>query len=194
VKPSRLKIVAGKHRGRLLQTPAGDATRPTLGRARQSLFDILEHGAFSPTGESLLPGARVIEAFAGSGAFAFEALSRGAAFATLIDNAKPAQTAQRANAAALKEVESCRLLASDATRPPPADAACDLVFLDPPYGKSLAAPTLAALNAAGWIADDALIIVEVAGDESFAVPDGFELLDERRYGPAKFAFLKLMAQ
>lgn len=185
-----MKIVAGKHRGRLLQTPAGELTRPTLGRARQSLFDILQHGPFSTDGGSLLPGARALEAFAGSGAFAFEALSRGAAFATLIDNAKPAQAAQRANAAALKETETCRIIAGDATRPPPADAPCDLVFLDPPYGKNLIAPALLALKAAGWIAQDALIIVETAADEAFVAPDGFDLIDERRYGPAKFAFLK----
>lgn len=191
MKPNLVKIVAGKHRGRLLQAPAGEATRPTLGRARQSLFDILQHGPFSKDGGSLLPGARVLEAFAGSGAFAFEALSRGAAFATLIDNAKAAQAAQRANAAALKETDNCRIIAGDATRPPPADAACDLVFLDPPYGKNLFAPALAALKGAGWIADDALIIGETAADEEFAAPEGFELLDERRYGPAKFAFLKL---
>ncbi|MFN4283004.1 MAG: 16S rRNA (guanine(966)-N(2))-methyltransferase RsmD [Alphaproteobacteria bacterium] len=189
-----MRIVAGKHRGRELQAPAGAATRPTLGRARQSLFDILQHGAFSTDGGSLLPGARVLEAFAGSGAFAFEALSRGAAFATLIDNAKPAQAAIRANAAALKETENCRLIAGDATRPPPADQACDLVFLDPPYGKDLIAPALAALNAAGWIAPDALVIVEAASDEAFAPPNGFDLLDERRYGPAKFIFLRFASK
>lgn len=185
-----MRIVAGKHRGRELQAPVGDGTRPTLGRARQSLFDILEHGKFSTAGESLLPGARVLEAFAGSGAFAFEALSRGAAFAAMIDNAKPAQAAMRANAALLKETEHCRIHAADATRPPPADAPCDLVFLDPPYGKSLAGPALTALTAAGWINADTLVIVEVASKEEFAAPNGFDLLDERVYGPAKFVFLR----
>jgi len=185
-----VKIVAGKHRGRELQAPVGDGTRPTLGRARQSLFDILEHGKFSPTGGSLLPDARVLEAFAGSGAFAFEALSRGAAFAAMIDNAKPALAAMRANAALLKETDHCRIQAADATRPPPADASCDLVFLDPPYGKSLAGPALIALKDAGWIEATTLVIVEVASKEGFATPNGFDLLDERIYGPAKFMFLR----
>ena len=183
-----MRIVAGKHRGRELQAPAGDGTRPTLGRARQSLFDILEHGKFSETGESLLPNARVLEAFAGSGAFAFEALSRGAAFAAMIDNAKPAQAAMRANAALLKETDHCRIHAADATRPPQADAPCDLVFLDPPYGKSLGNPALIALKEAGWIDANTLVIVEVASKEEFTAPDGFDLLDERVYGPAKFVF------
>ena len=185
-----MRIVAGKHRGRELQTPVGDGTRPTLGRARQSLFDILEHGKFSATGESLLPNARVLEAFAGSGAFAFEALSRGAAFAAMIDNAKPAQAAMRANAVLLKETEHCRIHAGDALHPPPADAPCALVFLDPPYGKSLAGPALIALKAAGWIDGNTLIIVEVASKEDFAEPEGFALQDERVYGPAKFMFLR----
>ncbi len=186
-----MRIVAGKHRGRELQAPVGDGTRPTLGRARQSLFDILEHGKFSATGGSLLPDARVLEAFAGSGAFAFEALSRGAAFAAMIDNAKAAQAAMRANAAALKETDHCRILAADATRPPPADQACDLVFLDPPYGKSLGSPALVALKESGWIDADTLVIVEVASKEAFAAPEGFGLLDERIYGPAKFVFLRI---
>ena len=185
-----MKIVAGKHRGRELQAPAGDGTRPTLGRARQSLFDILEHGKFSATGGSLLPDARVLEAFAGSGAFAFEALSRGAAFAVMIDNAKPAQAAMRANATLLKESDHCRIHAADATRPPQADAPCDLVFLDPPYGKALAGPALTALKDAGWIDANTLVIVEVASKEEFAAPVGYGLLDERIYGPAKFVFLK----
>jgi 16S rRNA (guanine966-N2)-methyltransferase len=186
-----MRIVAGKHRGRELQAPVGDGTRPTLGRARQSLFDILEHGKFSATGESLLPNTRVLEAFAGSGAFAFEALSRGAAFAAMIDNAKPAQAAMRANAALLKETDHCRIHAADATRPPLADAPCNLVFLDPPYGKSLSNPALIALKDAGWIDKDSLAIVEVASKEAFAAPEGFAAQDERVYGPAKFVFLKL---
>jgi 16S rRNA (guanine966-N2)-methyltransferase len=186
-----MRIVAGKHRGRELQAPAGDGTRPTLGRARQSLFDILEHGKFSATGESLLPGARVLEAFAGSGAFGFEALSRGADFAFLMDNAKAAQAAQRANAQLLGETAHCRIFSADATRPPLTDAACHLVFLDPPYGKNLTNPALLALTQAGWIDDTTLVIVEVASKEDFTAPEGFALLDERRYGPAKFAFVKL---
>lgn len=185
-----MRIVAGKHRGRALIAPAGEATRPTLGRARQSLFDILEHGKFSKTGESLLPDAHVLEAFAGSGAFGFEALSRGAASAALMDNDRSAQAAQRRNAETLGETARVRILGADATRPPKADAPCDLVFLDPPYGKDLVSPALIALRDAGWIGPETLAVVEVAAKEDFAAPDGFTLLDERRYGPAKFVFVR----
>jgi 16S rRNA (guanine966-N2)-methyltransferase len=185
-----MRIIAGKHKGRALATPAGDDTRPTLGRARQSLFDILEHGKFSETGESLLPGATVLEAFAGSGAFGFEALSRGAAFVTLMDNNHAAQTAQRKNATTLGETKSVRLLGGDALKPPPGEPQT-LVFLDPPYRAALGAPALNALAAAGWIGPDTLCIVEVAAKEDFAAPESFMLLDERRYGPAKFVFLRV---
>lgn len=184
-----MRIIAGSHKGRALVAPPGDDTRPTLGRARQSLFDILEHGAFSTGGESLLPGAQVLEAFAGSGAFGFEALSRGAARATLIDNARAAQAAQRRNAETLGESAKTRIIAGDATRPP-RGAPQDLVFLDPPYRGGLAAPAIAALTAAGWIDPRTLVIVEVAAKEDFAAPANFTVLDERRYGPAKFIFLR----
>lgn len=187
-----MRIVAGKNKGRALIAPAGEATRPTLGRARQSLFDILEHGKFSASGESLLPGAKVLEAFAGSGAFAFEALSRGAAFATLIDTSRAAQDAQRRNAAALGEIKSCRILGGDATQPPKGEAQ-DLVFLDPPYHSGLAPRALVALAAAGWIGAETLCIVELSAKENPALPEGFTMLDERRYGPAKFVFCHLKA-
>lgn len=174
----------------MLIAPAGGDTRPTLGRARQSLFDILEHGTFSATGESLLPGAKVLEAFAGSGAFGFEALSRGAAFATLMDTSRAAQEAQRRNAETLGESKTSRILGADATQPPPGEIQ-DLVFLDPPYGSGLGSLALTALAAAGWIGPDTLCIFEVASKEDVSAPDGFVILDERQYGPAKFVFLKL---
>ena len=185
-----MRIIAGKHKGRTLTTPKGDDTRPTLGRARQSLFDILEHGKFSETGESLLPGAKVLEAFAGSGAFGFEALSRGAAFVILMDNDRAAQAAQRKNAATLDETKSVRILGADALKPPLGEPQT-LVFLDPPYREGLGMPALAALRAAGWVGPDTLCILEVAAKEDVVVPDGFAVLDERQYGPAKFVFLRV---
>jgi 16S rRNA (guanine966-N2)-methyltransferase len=185
-----MRIVAGKNKGRALVAPPGDDTRPTLGRARQSLFDILEHGKFSATGESLLPGANVLEAFAGSGAFGFEALSRGAAFANLLDSSRTAQDAQRRNAAALGETKTVRILGGDALKPP-SGTPQDLVFLDPPYRSGLGGRALAAMTAAGWIGPDTLAIVEIAAKEDLAAPGGFTILDERRYGPAKFVFLRL---
>ncbi len=132
----------------------------------------------------------MLDAFAGTGAFGLEALSRGAAAAFFIEKAPAALAALRRNIAALGEGERARIVAADATAPPRAPAAVSLAFLDPPYGSDLGATALAALGAAGWLADRALVILEVAKSARLAPPPGFTLLDERRYGAARFLFLR----
>ncbi|MFO1058953.1 MAG: 16S rRNA (guanine(966)-N(2))-methyltransferase RsmD [Dongiaceae bacterium] len=183
-----MRIVGGRHRGRRLEAPPGDAVRPTADRARQALFDRLAHADLGGDGTSPLIGARVLDAFAGSGALGLEALSRGAAHATFLEDAPAAIAAIRANIAVLGEGRRTTLRRADATRPPPAPAdpgtmPCDLVFLDPPYGSGLALPALAALAAAGWVADRALAIVETgAGETPGEPPAGFAVGDSRRHG------------
>jgi len=186
-----MRIIAGKHRARRLEAPAGLDVRPTSDRARESLFNILEHGRFSDGGRSPLIGARVLDAFAGSGALGLEALSRGARHLTCMDTSAVARATVRANAQALGETAAVTVLAADATNPPDAAAAsCTLVFLDPPYRSGLAAPALAALASRGWIADGAACVVETAADEEVGAPAGFTRVDERRYGKAKLQFFR----
>jgi 16S rRNA (guanine966-N2)-methyltransferase len=187
-----MRIVAGRHKGRPLQAPEGLDVRPTSDRARQGLFNILEHGSFIEDGTSPLVDAAVLDAFAGTGALGLEALSRGAARLTCMDSDPRAIAAIRANVMALRERARVTLHQADAMRPPPPGPAapCDLVFLDPPYRSGLAAPALAALADRGWVADGALCIVEIEAKEDFAPPSGFTSLDERRYGKARFVFLR----
>ena len=92
-----MRIIAGAWRGRALQTPPGDTTRPTADRVRQALFDMLLHAPWG--GRATIDGARVLDVFAGTGAFGLEALSRGAAFATFIEQDRAALVALRANIA-----------------------------------------------------------------------------------------------
>ena len=185
-----MRVTAGKHRGRRLAIPAGRDVRPTSDRARQALFNILEHRGFRDGGGSLIRNAQILDAFAGSGALGLEALSRGAAHATFMETAAPALEAIRRNVEACREEGKSEILRVDATRPPKARAACNIAFLDPPYREGLAAPALAALAAAGWLADSAICCVELAADEDFSAPEGFELLDERRYGAARILLLR----
>jgi 16S rRNA (guanine966-N2)-methyltransferase len=190
-----MRIVAGRHRGRRLAAPEGLALRPTADRARESLFNILEHGRFSADGTSPLRGARMLDAFAGTGALGLEALSRGGAYLTAMDNEARACAVIRDNARALGETGRVRVLQADATRPPPTPgdgkaAPCELVFLDPPYGSGLAGPALSALAAGGWIAEGAICVVEIAAKEDLVPPGGFMLVDERRYGKARILFLR----
>jgi 16S rRNA (guanine966-N2)-methyltransferase len=191
--PGAIRIVAGEWRGRRLIVPPGDAIRPTGERQRKALFDILSHGRFAPGGVSRLIGARVVDAFAGTGALGLEALSRGAASCLFLDKAPAARTATTANVAALGAQARCRILAADASDPPAAPVApmapCDLVLLDPPYRSGLAAAALVALDASGWFAPGAVAAVELSADENFPPVAGFAAIDQRVYGKSKFAML-----
>jgi len=184
-----MRVVGGSHRARRLVAPPGDSVRPTSDRAREALFNILSHGNFAASG---LPFAArpVLDAFAGTGAFGLEALSRGASEAAFIESGREALAALRRNVATLGEAERAHILAGDATRPPRAAFACALAFLDPPYRSGLVAPAVAALAAAGWLTPDALIVIEVAAREDLLIPPGLSLIDQRVYGAARFVFLR----
>ncbi len=184
-----MRIVAGRHRGRRLAAPEGGAIRPTADRTRESLFNILLHAPFAGGGDWALNGIRVLDAFAGSGALGLEALSRGAAHITFMDTATAALAAIHSNARALGEDTAITSLLADPSTPPPADQSCRLVLMDPPYGSGLAAPALVALAAAGWIAPDAVSVIELGKAEPFDPPAGFAVMDERTYGAAKLIFL-----
>ncbi|PWC31450.1 methyltransferase [Azospirillum sp. TSO35-2] len=180
-----MRIVGGRHRGRGLVAPSGRDTRPTTDRTRQAIFNILAHAEWAPEFE----GAAVVDAFCGTGALGLEALSRGASWCGFLDLGRPALDAVRANLAALNETDNAAVLRADATKPPPAPRPCTLAFLDPPYGQDLAPRALGGLMKAGWLADGALAVVEVADRDPLPLPAGMTLVDERRYGDTRVAFL-----
>lgn len=179
-----MRIVAGRHRGRSLRAPPGRETRPTSDRAREALFGILAHG------EPALRGCRFLDLFAGTGAVALEALSRGAARAVLIERSRPALAAIRANIAALGEEPRADVLALDATRLGPAPAPFDIAFLDPPYAAGLLEPALLGLVEGGWLASGARVVAEVGAGEHPTPPPPLRLEDERRYGSARLLFMR----
>jgi len=167
------------------------ATRPTGARARAAIFDIIAHG-LADSHVPPLGGAVVLDVFAGAGAMGFEALSRGGAFITFIENASPARRAIEANASALGVEDQARVLNGDATRPPPAQTgdAAAIAFFDPPYRDGLLVPALAALAAAGWLAKSALIVAEHHADDPVVAPTGFTDLIQRTYGGTGVTFLQ----
>jgi 16S rRNA (guanine966-N2)-methyltransferase len=185
-----MRIISGAYRGRALVAPPGLATRPTADRVRQALFDVIAHAAFAPD----LHEARVIDLFAGSGALGLEAMSRGAAYGLFVETDEAARGAIRSNLDALNLLGAGRVHRRDATdlgpRPATDGAPFDLAFLDPPYGKGLGEKALRSLLAGGWLAPDALCVLERAADEPDPVVEGFEILDVRRWGPATVSFLK----
>jgi 16S rRNA (guanine966-N2)-methyltransferase len=175
-----MRIVGGRLRGRVLKTPASRAIRPTSERLRESIFDILTHAYGDP-----VDGARVIDLFAGSGALGIEALSRGAAFALFVDDGAEARALLRANVEALGLGATTRIFRADATRLGKAPTAYSLAFLDPPYGKNLADTALAALVDGGWLASNAVIVVEEDARATINQPSALHLSDERIYGDTK---------
>jgi 16S rRNA (guanine966-N2)-methyltransferase len=142
-------------------------------------------------GRAWLEQARVVDAFAGTGALGFEALSRGASFATFIECDRAALASIAANVKLLAEETRSRVLAADACAPPRADRAANLVFLDPPYGQALVPRAVAALAAAGWLAPGALLVAELGRDEALELP-GAETLAERAHGAARLMVWRLI--
>lgn len=185
-----MRIVGGRLKGRILQGPASHAIRPTSDRLRETIFDILAHGYGDP-----VEGACVLDLFAGTGAMALEALSRGAAHAVLVDKSAESVALARTNLAALGLTDRAEVLRRDATRlgPPRSGVTFTLVFLDPPYAKELAAPALDALRSTHWLAKDALLVVEEAKGAGIHLPDGFAVIEARTYGDTQVVFLRFSA-
>ena len=182
-----MRVVGGRHRGRRLAAPAGAWLRPTSERAREALFDILSHQDY---GRRRLEGAKVLDLFAGTGALGLEALSRGAERLVAIEKDPGVLSYLRANAHALDEDERAEIIPGDATHLPAAPEPFDYVFLDAPYGSGLSGAALASLAEKNWLAEGAVVTVELAAREEFDAPAGFTLLDERRYGRTRFVILR----
>lgn len=177
-----MRIIAGQWRGRKLASPSGEAVRPTSDRVREAVFSMIgaRLGGFS--------GLRVADIFSGSGALGLEALSRGAAHATFVDAARPSCRLVEQNAATLGATAQVQVLNRPATSLPPAAQPFDLLFLDPPYGKDLVAPTLAQLRQQGWVASDALVVVETPREEEISDP-AWEVVRTALYGATRITLL-----
>jgi 16S rRNA (guanine(966)-N(2))-methyltransferase RsmD len=166
-------VIAGQWRGRRLQAPAGEATRPTSDRVREALFSILG---------DRVPGARVLDLFAGSGALGIEALSRGAASATFVDSAAAAIRAVTANLGAVgaeaevRRADARRFLGSASA----AARQYDLVFLDPPYRLATGLGDVLTAALPGVLAPGAAVVAE--SDRRTPLELALPILDERRYG------------
>lgn len=182
-----MRIVAGRFRGAQLASPKTYDIRPTSDRVREAVFNILAHGL-----EVNLDGARVLDLFAGTGALGLEALSRGAAYVLFVEEAAEARGLIRRNVEALGATGVTRIYRRDATLlgEPGTLKPFDVLFADPPYGKGLAEKALAAAGAGGWLAPGAIAVVEERADSAFAAPEGYEPLDERRYGDTAVYFLR----
>jgi 16S rRNA (guanine966-N2)-methyltransferase len=181
-----VRIVAGEFRGRTLLTPAGDRIRPTADRVRQTVFDVLTHSYGNP-----IAGARVLDLFAGTGAFGLEAISRGAHSVLFVEDGAEARGLIRGNVEAFGLTGRTRIFRRDATRLGEAGtvAPFTLAFADPPYGQGLGEKALAAAVAGGWLTPDAVIVLEESATAEIAPIPGLSLTESRRVGDTAIHFL-----
>ncbi len=176
-----MRIIGGEKRGlKLADVGMGDQAahlRPTSDRVREAIFNLLINGPYG----NPVQDARVLDLFAGTGALGLEAVSRGAARVAFVDDGTAARALLRRNIELMRAMGVTDVWRRDATRMGPnRGPVYDLVFLDPPYGKALGEAALASCVEGGWLAPGAMIVWE----ESSApiLPDGFEQLDQRKYG------------
>jgi len=183
-----VRIVGGKFSGRSLATPSNDAIRPTTDRTRESLFNILTSRA-----PDFFKNLRVLDLFAGTGALGLEALSRGASSSVHVENSIEGRALIQKNIEAFGLQGVARILRRDATqlgvigtmRP------FNLVFADPPYHKRLGELAFIAAYRGGWLAEDALLVLEEAKDVAINLPEQFTLEDQRLYGGTTIHIYKL---
>lgn len=183
-----MRIIGGSRRGlKLAEVGEGDAAahlRPTSDRVREAIFNLLINAHGNP-----VAGARVLDLFAGTGALGLEALSRGAGEVTFVDDGMKALGLLRANVAKMRAEAETRVIRQDARRlGPNPGAAYGLVFLDPPYGKGMGEAALASARTGGWLAQGAMVVWEEGAAPT--VPEGYSLVDQRKYGDTVVTLLR----
>ncbi|MGL4634340.1 MAG: RsmD family RNA methyltransferase [Beijerinckiaceae bacterium] len=190
-----MRIVAGRLKGRAILGPKSDAIRPTSDRLRETLFNVLHHGLAKHGVENCLLEARVLDLFAGTGALAIEAMSQGAAYGVMVDDGTESRGLLRHNVDTLGLGGVTRILRRDATKLGPV-APFDpftLVFLDPPYGKGLGERALTSAITGGWLAENAIVVLEERAGIEVELPAGLTLLDQRKGGEGQIMILQFRA-
>lgn len=177
-----MRIISGNWRSRKLLAPKGDTTRPTADRTRETLFSMLASrlGSFKEL--------RVLDLFAGSGALGLEALSRGAAHCSFVEQDRAALDALEANIKSLGAQRQSDIRKTSVMSVGPAREHYDLILMDPPYDTGAGAVALDKLNRLGWIASSSWISIETARSETIEVK-GFQVEKERNIGKAKITLL-----
>lgn len=184
-----MRIISGKHKGRKIKVIDNDHLRPTSGRIKESIFNILTHGKFYQ--ESPLKETCIADLCCGTGAMGLEALSRGAAHAIFLDKDPNHLAVVKENIAHLSEEGASSVIRADISNPPKAKRACSLLFLDPPYHSEMLEKTLRGLKQNGWLEEQAIIVLEMHKREQFNVnEEHFECTEDRTYGTTRIVILE----
>jgi 16S rRNA (guanine966-N2)-methyltransferase len=173
-----LRIIAGEFKGRRILVPAGRKVRPTPERAREALFSIL--------GEEVV-GARVLDAYSGSGALGFEALSRGALFVQFVESDEEVAGLLHENGARLGAGSRCRIIHArmrDIAAEPAREGPFDIILADPPYTAGEAAELLPLVSTPSWLSPEGVLVLEREREVPAieGASHGFQLVRTARYG------------
>lgn len=177
-----MRIIAGNYRGKKLFSPDSDKVRPTADRTREAIFNILNSSLEKEWDEY-----KLLDVFAGTGAFALEAVSRGAGVVALLD--KDIRSLEKNVALFPKERQKIKIHRLNILSLPDSSVAYNLVFMDAPYRQGLTEPALQQLASRSWLEAGALCLVEVEKNEQLQLPPCYTLQNERIYGLAKVLFL-----
>ncbi|MCJ8506533.1 16S rRNA (guanine(966)-N(2))-methyltransferase RsmD [Rhizobium lemnae] len=182
-----MRIVGGEFRGRSLATPKSNAIRPTIDRTRESLFNIISH-----VYPEAVDGSRVLDLFAGTGAVGLEALSRGCRSALFVENGVEGRGLLWENIEQFGLHGRARILRRDATSLGTVGniEPFHFVFADPPYGQGLGEQALLSAHKGGWIAPDALVVLEERADVTVACDLVFQPLEQRVFGETRIDFFR----
>lgn len=179
-----VSIVGGKLKGKKLVMPDKNITRPIMQRAKESIFQIIENNYGRNFNIAL-------DLFAGSGSLGLEALSRELVKkAVFIDISKKALVCVRKNIKSLNFEEQTELVLGDSLKLGKLSNDCGLVFVNPPFGKGLVGEALKKITINGWKEKKNLFVCEMDDKDEFILPEKFEILKEKKYGRAKFCFLR----
>jgi len=176
-----MRVISGAFRGRPLLAPAGVIARPTTDRVKESIFAIIQ---------GYVPGAAVLDLFAGTGALGIEAVSRGAESAVFVDASRKSAEVVKKNLAACGTEQQVMVMKAAQAGERLAGQKFDLIFLDPPYAAELMAPTLEMIVRLRLLAEDGLIVAEHDAKDTLTAPAGLRVSDTRRYGTVGLTFFK----
>ena len=174
-----MRVIAGKYKGRRLECPKNGSVRPTTDKVKEAMFGAIQFQ---------VQGARVLDAFAGSGALGIEALSRGAAHVDFAEKDPACLKALEENLQKLDD-ENARVCRGDVIKLMPKMGPYDMMLLDPPYDDGLYGPALEAAHASGVLAPGAIIVAECRRIFDFSLPMGYNLTKRKDYGDISLFFL-----
>ena len=177
-----MRIIGGTRRGHKLTAPKGMTTRPTQDRVREAIFNTLANVGLLET--------RVLDLYAGTGAMALEALSRGAEFACAVDEKTAAvirQNAEVCDFSSQIEVRDQRVESALANLPQ--NQPFDYVFLDPPYQRNLVESALQKLLRARLVQPTSVVVIEQAREENLEIPKGYRFWRQKHYGGTMVTYL-----